>query len=85
MMTAINVGDWNPPPVTNAFPLTEDTDGVPLRAIQIRASGAGTVTLLLAGGTALDVDVPEGTSIFPYSVQRATVGSATIVSYTNLS
>lgn len=84
MSGAVTAGGWTPPPVINAFALTEATPGVPGRAIQIRASVAGTVTLLLSGGTSIDVDVPIGTSIFPYAVQQATVGSATITSYTNL-
>lgn len=80
----VNAGPWDPPPVINAIPLTEDTVGIPGRGIQIRASVAGTVTLLLAGGTSIDVDVVVGTQIFPYSVQKATVGSATITTYDNL-
>lgn len=83
-MTAVNAG-WTPNPVSNAFALTEATPGAPGRAIQIRASGAGTVTLLLAGGTSVVVDVVIGTNIFPYAVTTATVGTATITSYTNLS
>ena len=53
-------------------------------AIQIIASVAGTVTLVLLDGSSIVVSVPTGTTIYPYQVTKATVGGATITSYYNL-
>ncbi|HXJ61906.1 MAG TPA: hypothetical protein VNU68_35150 [Verrucomicrobiae bacterium] len=68
-----------------AVQLTEDTPANgPGTAIQIVASVAGTVTLVLMDGSSIVVSVPAGTSIWPYQVTKATKGGATITSYYNL-
>ena len=84
MTGLVNTADWQPVPVRDAFLLTEATPGVPGRAIQIRASGAGTVTLTLLDGSTIPVTVPTGVTVLPYMVTKATVGTATITSYYNL-
>lgn len=64
------------------------TDSVPAKrvgaAIQISATGAGTVTLTLASGNTIVVNVNAGDSIYPYQVQMAAAGTATVSAYYNL-
>lgn len=67
----------------------ELSDGVrtqrPGAAIQISATGAGTVTLeLWNGGNEIIVNVAVGDSIYPYQVVKATAGTAVISKYYNL-
>jgi hypothetical protein len=83
-MTLASTGGWTPPPVTNAYALTENTTGAPGRAIMITATGAGTVTLTLAGGTTIVVNPVVGDNIYPFAVSKATVGTATVGAYYNL-
>lgn len=69
----------------DAVALTENTATTrPGAAIQIVASVAGTVTLVLWSGNSIVVSVPSGTTILPYEVTKATVGTATVTSYYNL-
>jgi hypothetical protein len=69
----------------DAAALTENTATTrPGAAIQIIASVAGTVTLVLWSGNSIVVSVPTGMTILPYEVTKATVGTATITSYYNL-
>ena len=71
---------------SGAFQLTEATTSVGGAgvAIAITASVAGTVTLTLLDGSAVTLQVPTGTTIWPFMVVKATVGTATITSYYNL-
>lgn len=61
------------------------SDGVatqrPGAAIQISASVAGTVTLTLASGHTIVVNVAVGDSIYPYQVTKATAVTATATYY----
>lgn len=71
--------------ICDALQLTENTaTQQPGAAIQISASGAGTVTLTLNSGNTIVVNVAVGDNIYPYQVIKATVGTATITSYYNL-
>lgn len=69
-----------------AVALTEDTTSVngAGTAIQITATGAGTVTLTLLDGSTIVVSVPAGSTIYPYQVTKATTGSATATAFYNL-
>lgn len=73
-------------PVLRFVPLTENTATTSFgRGIQISASAAGTVTLLSAdGASSIVVNVSAGDNIYPYSVSKATAGTAIISAYTNL-
>lgn len=71
--------------ICDAAQLTENTlTQRPGAAIQITASGVGTVTLTLLSGATIPVTVAVGDNIYPYQVTKATVGTATITSYYNL-
>lgn len=71
--------------IRSAALLTEDTSTTaPGKAIQISATVAGTVTLTLFDGSLIIVNVVVGDNIYPYSVSKATVGTATISNYYNL-
>ena len=71
--------------ICDALALTENTlTQQPGAAIQISASGAGTVTLTLNSGNTIVVNVAVGDNIYPYQVIKATVGTATITAYYNL-
>lgn len=66
-------------PITNAKVMADGTDTQAVgRAIQITASVAGVVDLILTTGNAISVAVAIGDNIYPYSVKRATNNSATI-------
>lgn len=69
-----------------AFPLSENTAVLTGAGsgIMITASVAGTVTLTLLDGSTVVVSVPVGSTIYPFQVIKATVGTATITSYYNL-
>ena len=71
---------------SGAFPLSENTPstGGAGVAIAITASVTGTVTLTLLDGSTIVVTLPVGTTILPFMVTKATVGSATVTSYYNL-
>ena len=47
-------------------------------AIQISASGAGTVLLKLQSGFVITVNVAVGDSIYPYQVRSCTSGTAVV-------
>lgn len=82
----------NPTPRTNwpgqicdCLQLSNDTlTQQPGAAIQITASVAGTVTLLLWHGRTIVVNPQVGDNIYPYQVVKATSGTATISAYYNL-
>lgn len=71
---------------SGAFALTENTTSIGGAgiAVAITATVAGTVTLTLLDGSTIVVSVPTGTTIWPFMVTKATVGTATITSYSNL-
>lgn len=71
--------------IMDAVALTEATETQrPGAAIQISASGAGTVTLTLLSGATIVVNPQVGDNLYPYQVVKATVGTATIDAYYNL-
>lgn len=74
-----------PGQVWDALAMVENTASARVgSAIQITASVAGTVTLLLQSGNPIIVTVPVGDSIYPYQVTKATVGTATVTRYYQL-
>ncbi len=70
--------------VTNAWVLVEDTAGSPGKAIMITASTAGSVTLTFNNGDTIVVTAQLGDNIYPFAVQKATVGTAVVTAYYNL-
>lgn len=69
-----------------AVALTENTPAIGGAgvAILITATTAGTVTLTLLDSSTVVVTVPLGSTILPFMVTKATVGTATITGYYNL-
>lgn len=71
--------------ICDAVALSDDIDVQrPGAAIQITASVAGTVTLILLSGVSVVVNPQVGDNLYPYQVIRATAGTATVTAYYNL-
>lgn len=76
---------WWAGQICDCVKLTENTTTQqPGAAIQISATGAGTVILTLLSGATITVNVQVGDSIYPYQVTKATAGTATGLTYYNL-
>ena len=84
VLQQLQLQQWPPgnQPILGAQTLAENTAStlVP-RAIQISASVAGTVTLTLVDSSTIVVNVVAGDNIYPYCVQKAVVGTATVSAY----